>query len=132
MKDGVPDVIRRQVIHRNREPLDQLVISFNFIDSTGPPEHLPCLKSISEFWEGIKEKDTHDLGSFARALGLKRLEAMMDDFTKDNNIRLVEGRFKFRDQELYVLARLRIFRDEDGIETPEVATILGGTSANLG
>ncbi|KAF6754763.1 hypothetical protein DFP72DRAFT_898694 [Ephemerocybe angulata] len=122
MKDGVPDVIRRQVIHRNREPLDQLV----------PPEHFPCLKSISEFWEGIKEKDTHDLGSFARALGLKRLEAMMDDFTKDNNIRLVEGRFKFRDQELYVLARLRIFRDEDGIETPEVATILGGTSANLG
>ncbi|KAF6754744.1 hypothetical protein DFP72DRAFT_898671 [Ephemerocybe angulata] len=132
MKDGVPDVIRRQVIHRNREPLNQLVISFNFVDSTGPPENLPRLKSISELWEGLKEKGSNELGSFARALGLKRLEAMMDDFTKDNNIRLVEGRFKFRDQELYVLARLRIFRDEDGIETPEVATILGGTSANLG
>ncbi|KAF6754707.1 hypothetical protein DFP72DRAFT_363274 [Ephemerocybe angulata] len=108
-------------------PLNLLVICFDFVDSPATPEDTPKLKRIFDLLEEFKAKDGRGR-LIAHSLGVRRVESIVSGAQEPAETLLVEGKFKFRKQVVYVLASLQVVRGGDGLENPDLATVLGGTS----
>lgn len=99
-----------------------MIISFNFLNSPKVRDCCPSLLTLQDFSnpQGGRHKALDGLGK-------ARFHAIMEECRNKPEIRMVEGIFKFRDMCLWVLVRLRV-RIVDGVEKPELATVLNGIS----
>ncbi|RXW23722.1 hypothetical protein EST38_g2109 [Candolleomyces aberdarensis] len=106
-------------------PSSELIVSFDL--AHGPwsflPADTPVLYKISEYLDpqGPRAKALRDIGQ-------AKFRAMINDFVRNTDVRLVEGIFKFEDKFVWVLMRVRVTTTEDGVGKQESAIALNGIS----
>ena len=105
-------------------PSTDLVVTYDFVQVSPDPYREPSRFTMTEWVSLVEERGV----SIERDIGLKRFDATIQEFTAQPNFRLVEGRFKFGERYLWIVARMRIPEDDSGVSQPSLATVIGGFS----
>jgi hypothetical protein len=108
-------------------PLSQPVVMFYFDRCPFLTEESLRLSTIPEFlkeWGKVKQE-----GGLVE-VGVRRLQAAVEQFLSRSDVRLVQALFRLTDgMNVWVLARIHIPRTEDGEEILEGGIVVGGLSS---